>query len=160
MKLTQLRNLRAVADAGSVRQASRDLNLSQSAITKSIQMLEAELDTKLLLGPHGVSTTASGEALVARACIIASELKNARDEIARIEGAFTGDVRVCVSPTTAINMVPKALINLKRRRPAVNVKIEENVYPDNLTPLEEAMWTWPSACFRKRLRMTTLFLRF
>ena len=38
MKLTQLRNLRAVADAGSVRQASRDLNLSQSAITKSIQM--------------------------------------------------------------------------------------------------------------------------
>ena len=136
MKLTQLRNLRAVADAGSVRQASRDLNLSQSAITKSIQMLEAELDTKLLhRASHGVSTTASGEALVARACIIESELKNARDDIARIEGAFTGDVRVCVSPTTAINMVPKALINLKRRRPAINVKIEENVYPDNLAPL-------------------------
>ena len=69
---------------------------------------------------------------MARACIIESELKNARDDIARIEGAFTGDVRVCVSPTTAINMVPKALINLKRRRPEINVKIEENVYPDNL----------------------------
>ena len=56
--------------------ASRDLNLSQSAITKSIQMLEAELDTKLLHGAsHGVSTTASGEALVARAGIIESELK-------------------------------------------------------------------------------------
>ena len=136
MKLTQLRNLKAVADAGSVRQASRDLNLSQSAITKSIQMLEAELDTKLLhRASHGVSPTATGEALVARACLIDSELKNARNDIARIEGAFTGDVRVCVSPTTAINMVPKALINLKRRRPEVNVKIEENVYPDNLAPL-------------------------
>ena len=89
MKLTQLRNLRAVADAGSVRQASRDLNLSQSAITKSIQMLEAELDTKLLhRASHGVSTTASGEALVARAGIIESELKNARDDIARIDRAW------------------------------------------------------------------------
>ena len=138
MKLTQLRNLKAVANAGSVRQASRDLHLSQSAITKSIQMLELELDTKLLhRSSHGVSTTATGEALVARAGVIDAELKNARNDIARIEGAFTGDIRVCVSPTTAINMVPKALINLKRRRPEINVKIEENVYPDNLAPLRK-----------------------
>jgi len=136
MKLTQLRNLKAVAEAGSVRQASRDLNLSQSAITKSVQMLEAELGTKLLhRASHGVSTTAPGEALVARAGIIETELKNARNDIARIEGAITGDVRICVSPTTAINMVPKAIINMKRRRPDVNVQIEENVYPDNLAPL-------------------------
>ena len=134
MKLTQLRNLRAVADAGSVRQAS---GFKPIAIRnhKKYQMLEAELNTKLLhRASHGCLQLLPG-GLGGSGLHNQSELKNARDDIARIEGAFTGEVRVCVSPTTAINMVPKALINLKRRRPAVNVKIEENVYPDNLTPL-------------------------
>ena len=39
MKITQLRDAIAVAETGSLRAASRQLGVAQSAITKSIQLL-------------------------------------------------------------------------------------------------------------------------
>ena len=36
LKLSQLRNFKAVVEAGAVRQAAKTLNLSQSSITKKI----------------------------------------------------------------------------------------------------------------------------
>lgn len=136
MKLDQLRNLVAVAKAGTVRQASRDLNLSQPAITKSIKLLEAELGCALLYRrSHGVSPTASGMALIERAKTIDAELKSARNEIDNIEGIVTGDIRVSASPTVAINLLPRAILNLKAARPNVTLHIEEGVYPQVLSAL-------------------------
>lgn len=133
MKLSQLRNLVAVAKAGSIRQASRDLNLSQSAITKSIKMLEEELGAELLhRASHGVSPTASGDALIARAQVVDAELNHARNDIDYIEGGRIGDVKICASPTVAVSMVPRAVINFKKKWPNVNIQIEEAVFPDNL----------------------------
>ncbi|MBI3704143.1 MAG: LysR family transcriptional regulator [Rhizobiales bacterium] len=58
MKLSQLRNFTAVVEAGSVRQAAKHLNLSQSSVTKSIQQLEHDLRVELLhRGAHGVAAT-------------------------------------------------------------------------------------------------------
>lgn len=134
MKLNQLRNLIAVGQTGSVRQASRDLNLSQPAVTKSIKLLEEELGCALLhRKSHGVVPTASGDALIRRALSIENELNNARHEIANIEGVTTGDIRVSASPSVAINLMPRAVLNLKAMRPQVTVHIEEMVYPHVLS---------------------------
>lgn len=136
MKLDQLRNLVAVDKAGSVRQASRDLNLSQPAITKSIKLLEAELGCDLLYRKsHGVVATASGTALIERAKTIEAELRSARNEIDNIESITTGDIRVSASPTVAINLMPRAILNLKTARPKVTIHIEEGVYPHVLSAL-------------------------
>ena len=48
LKLSQLRHLVAVTEAGSLRQAARQLFLSQSSITKSIQQLEQSIGVELL----------------------------------------------------------------------------------------------------------------
>jgi LysR family transcriptional regulator of abg operon len=130
MKLDQLRNLVAVGRAGSVRQASRDLNLSQPAVTKSIKTLEAELGCELLHRlSHSVIPTPSGEALIRRAVAIEAELDNALNEIENIEGVTTGDISVSASPTVAINLMPTTILNLKAARPHMTVHIEELVYP-------------------------------
>jgi len=130
MKLDQLRNLVAVGRAGSVRQASRDLNLSQPAVTKSIKTLEAELGCELLHRlSHSVIPTPSGDALIKRAVAIEAELNNALNEIENIEGVMTGDISVSASPTVAINLMPTAILNLKTARPQMTVHIEELVYP-------------------------------
>ncbi len=130
MKLDQLRNLVAVGRAGSVRQASRDLNLSQPAVTRSIKILEAELGCKLLHRlSHSVIPTPSGEALIRRAIVINAELNNAINEIENIEGVTTGDISVSASPTVAINLMPTAILNLKAAHPQITVRIEELVYP-------------------------------
>ncbi|MDH5748760.1 MAG: LysR family transcriptional regulator [Rhodospirillales bacterium] len=133
MKLSQLRNLTAVAKAGSVRQASRDLHISQSAVTKSIKQLEEFLGVELLhRASHGVTPTVFGEALIARASVIEAELRHARNEIEHLEGSKTGDIRISASPTVAMNLVPRAIVSFKKTHPQVNFQIQEGFYPDNL----------------------------
>src|ERR1035437_1371880 len=103
MKLSQLRHLLAVAEAGTVRQASKNLYLSQSSVTKSIQQLEASLGVELLhRASHGVTPTAAGKALIARARIIEAELRAARNDIETVQGAGSGEIRLSASPTVAM----------------------------------------------------------
>lgn len=130
MKLSQLRKLIAVAEAGSVRQASRNLNVSQSAVTTSIKQLEEHLDVKLFhRESHGVVPTAACEALVIRAKAIEAELRHARNDIDTVQGANIGEIRVSASPTVAMGLLPKAILNFRRSRPNVSFQVEEGLYP-------------------------------
>ena len=133
MKLSQLRNFAAVVDAGAVRQAARNLNLSQSSVTKSIQQLEQELGAELLRrGAHGVTATAAGKALLGHAKIIEAELRHARNDVETAQGAKVGEIRVSASPTVAMGLLPRAVIAFQRARPRVSFRIWEGVYPDVL----------------------------
>lgn len=133
MKLSQLRHFLAVAEAGTIRQASKDLFLSQSSVTKSIQQLEESLGVELLhRASHGVTPTAAGRALIARAKVIEAELRAARNDIDTIRGAGSGEIRVSASPTVAMALLPRAILAFKRTRPKVSFQIQEGVYPDVL----------------------------
>lgn len=131
MKLSQLRNFIAVVEAGTVRQAARNLNLSQSSISKSIQQLEDKLGAEMLRrGAHGVTPTAAGKALLAHAKVIEAELRHARNDVQTIHGAQVGEIRVSASPTVAIGLLPRAIVAFQRTRPRVSFRISEDVYPD------------------------------
>ena len=133
MKLSQLRNLLAVAEAGTVRQASKNVHRSQSSITKSIQQLEQYLGVELLhRASHGVTPTAVGKALIARAKVVEAELRQARNDIETVRGAGAGEIRVSASPTVAMGLLPKAIVGFKRTRPKVSFQIQEGSYPDVL----------------------------
>jgi LysR family transcriptional regulator of abg operon len=133
MKLSQLRNFIAVVEAGAVRQAANNLNLSQSSVSKSIQQLEDELGAEMLhRGAHGVTPTAAGEALLARAKVIEAELRHARNDVQTIQGAQMGEIRVSASPTVAMGLLPRAVVAFQRARPRVSFRISEDVYPDIL----------------------------
>jgi DNA-binding transcriptional LysR family regulator len=47
MKLTQMRDVVAIAERGSLRAAARHLRLAQPALTRSVQELERELGVPL-----------------------------------------------------------------------------------------------------------------
>jgi DNA-binding transcriptional LysR family regulator len=133
IKLSQLHNFAAVVEAGAVRQAARNLNLSQSSVTKSIQQLEVELGVILLhRGAHGVSPTAAGKALLTRAKTIEAQLRHARSDIEAAQGASVGEIRISASPTVAMGLLPRAVIAFQRSHPRVTFQIVEGVYPDNL----------------------------
>jgi len=133
MKLSQLRNFVAVVEAGTVRQASRNLNLSQSSVSKSLQQLEGELGAEILQrGARGVTPTAAGKALLSRAKAIEAELRHARNDVQTIRGAEAGEIRVSASPTVAMGLLPRAIVAFKRSRPRVTFSISEEVYPDML----------------------------
>ena len=133
MKLSQLRNFAAAVDAGVIRQAAKNLNLSQSSVTKSIQQLEDALGVELLhRGAHGVAPTEAGKALLARATAIEAELRHARNDIEVISGAGVGEIRVSASPTVAMGLLPRSVIAFQRTHPRVSFHIFEGVYPDIL----------------------------
>jgi DNA-binding transcriptional LysR family regulator len=133
MKLSQLRHLLAVAEAGTVRQGSKNLCLSQSSVTKSIQQLEASLGVELLhRASHGVTPTVAGRSLIARAKVIEAELRAARNDIETVRCAGSGEIRVSASPTVAMALLPKAILGFTRTRPKVSFQIQEGVYPDVL----------------------------
>lgn len=133
MKLSQLHHLVTVAEAGTVRHASKILFISQSSVTKSIQQLEEAVGVELLhRTSHGVTPTAAGRALIARAKVVEAELREARNDIDNITGAGSGEIRVCASPTVAMSFLPRAVIAFRSTRPKVNLQLHEGVYPDVL----------------------------
>jgi len=122
MLLTQLRNLLAVVDSGSIRGAARELRISQPAMTRSVRQLEAELQVKLLERTvRGVVPTLAGRAFLARTRIVHNELDRARDELAQIAGEHAGSVAFGIGPQAAIHLVPPALAQFRREH--VNTEV-------------------------------------
>ncbi len=134
MKLNQLHNLIRVAEHGSVRQAARSLNLSQPAVTKSIQQLEESLGVMLLdRGTHGVTPTAAGEALIVRARIIEAEIRNAEADIEDLRDAGSGEINIGATPVVSGELLPAAIAKLKNEFPGVSIRIKSAVFPEFLS---------------------------
>jgi DNA-binding transcriptional LysR family regulator len=133
MKLSQLRHLVAVVEAGTVRQAAKNLHLSQSSVTKSVQQLEEDLKIELIRrSPHGVTATEAGRLLVSRAKVVEAELRHARSDIEGMRDANFGEIRLIASPTVAMGLLPRAVATFQHTRPRVSFSIQEGVYPDIL----------------------------
>ena len=138
MRITQLRDLLAAADAGSIRGAARALNISQPALTRSIRQLEAELHAQLLdRSGRGVVPTGPGKALLARARTIHSELERAREEQAQLAGASAGSVAFGVVPQAAIHIVPTAVAQFRREHPNADIRITDGLAHVLLPQLRE-----------------------
>jgi len=110
LKLHQLRDFIAVADHGSLRAASRHLNVSQSAMTKSIQQLEKEVGAPLLeRQKRGTVLTPMGMLFVQRARMATAELHRAKQEIQQHMGGGAGRVVACLSTVPHMILPPEVL---------------------------------------------------
>jgi DNA-binding transcriptional LysR family regulator len=124
MNLRHVRAFVAGAEAGSIRGAARLLGLTQPAVTKAVQQLEAELAAPLILrNVTGVTLTSYGTAFLARARLVAAELGRAREEIAQMADSFGGTVSLGVAPTIAELIAPRVVAAFQARRPQVMVRL-------------------------------------
>lgn len=128
MRMNQIRDFLAVMQAGSLRAAARSIGVSQPAITKSIQQLEAELSVQLLQRTgRGAVATAAGKAFLARARIVQAELRKAVEDLGPFKGAVEGSVAFGISPQAAVLVVPEAMQQFRRKHPHAGVRILEGV---------------------------------
>lgn len=75
--------------------ASRQLHISQAALTKSLRQLEEDAGVPLLVrSPRGVSLTEAGQRLFARARLVTRQMDLADDELRQAAGDPQGQVRV------------------------------------------------------------------
>ena len=118
MKLSHLRNILAVAEHGSLRAASRHLDITQPAITRSIREIERDLGASLFeRHAKGVRLTALGNSFVRRAYAVQAELRRAREEIDQLKGDAIGEVSVAVSTASGMSMMPSAVAAFRKRYP-------------------------------------------
>jgi LysR family hydrogen peroxide-inducible transcriptional activator len=122
MDLRQLAALVAVADEGSFSAAARALNTVQSNVSTHVARLERELGAQLVDRAGGVLTE-EGEIVVERARRIQRELDSLRSDIASLLHHVAGQVRLGCIGTVSRWLVPRLLVLMAERHPAVDVVV-------------------------------------
>ena len=130
MKLTQMRDMVAVVERGSLRAAARHLGLAQPALTRSIGALERELGITLFeRAARGMVLTPAGKQFHRRASAVTNEVRRAKEDFEQTDGDMKGAVTVGLSIMPHMGILPEALPVFRRRYPLVRLKIIEGLYP-------------------------------
>ena len=124
MDLRQLEILKAVADTGSFTGAGRRLHVSQSAVSRQILLLEAELNEPLFWRiKRKVKITPAGEAILQLAIRVFDDIKETTAQITETQEKLTGTVRLVGGMTVSLYVFPSLLKEFRRLHPEVDVKV-------------------------------------
>jgi DNA-binding transcriptional LysR family regulator len=121
---TRLRQAVALAEYGNFRRAARALGVSQPALTRAIQALEASLGVRLFdRRSTSVTLTACGALVVERARSLITTEADLRRDIALLQGLETGQVNVALGPYPSVISGYSAAARLARESPRLGVSL-------------------------------------
>jgi DNA-binding transcriptional LysR family regulator len=110
MDIRQLEMFRAVAEEGSFTRAARRLNVSQSAVSRQLQLLEGELGGPLLhRSSKGITLTAEGELLLRAANRVHRDIREVLWEISETQKLKRGRLSIAGGMTACMYVLPKLL---------------------------------------------------
>ena len=116
--------LREVALRGSFSAAAEALAYTQPAVSQQIARLEKQVGVKLIeREPRGIRLTPAGEVLVRHTERIIAQLAAADEELLAVAEQARGRLRIGSFATAAGTLVPRAVAQFRRLRPAVEVEI-------------------------------------
>ncbi|TLV23062.1 LysR family transcriptional regulator [Klebsiella indica] len=126
IKFHQIRAFVAVARVGSIRAASRALEISQPALTKAIKDLEEGLSAQLFVRRRqGVALTENGESFYQHASLILEEMRVAQEELLQRQGEQAGQINIGLGASVARSLMPSVICRFHQRHPLVKVRIME-----------------------------------
>ena len=126
VKIHQIRAFVEVARQGSIRGASRVMNLSQPALTKSIKELEEGMAAQFFVRrSKGVALTECGESFYQHANLILEELRAAQDDIRQRQGLLGGQINIGMGASIARTLMPPVITRFHEQHPQVKVRIME-----------------------------------
>ncbi len=132
---------RTVARHGSITTAARALSFTQSAVSRQIAALEADIGARLFDRlPRGVALTEEGRELLPHAEAVLDRLAAARRDLDDLRGLGRGRLRVGAFPTAVAALVPRAMASFRSAHPEISLSLVEGVTPQLLERLlaEEA----------------------
>ncbi len=129
-----LRQVLAIADAGTLRAAARILNVSQPPLTAALRQLEARLGVALFdRSVRGMVPTPAGAALVAEARVILGRLQRAEARV-RAAGGRSRPIRIGFV-SAALNGPLPALLNGLRAEGEPTPQLMEMSTPEQIDAL-------------------------
>lgn len=128
MELQQLRYFVAAAEAGSVSRAAARCHVAQPSLSQQLRKLEEDLGVLLFdrLG-RGIAITDAGRAFLPRARRILAEVRDAELNLQNDVVTGVGRLAIGAIPTMAPYILPGALKTLRRKLPACEVSIREDL---------------------------------
>lgn len=138
MNIRKLRHALGLAQHLTFSRASKDVNLSQPALSRSIQSIEAKLGVTLFdRHPHGVSLTPFGKVFTERAKRIVLEASELQRDIALMRRGEFGDLSIGLGSTPAILLIQPLIDYFQQHAPRVRLNIKRGQQDSLLRHLRE-----------------------
>ena len=123
-----------VAEQGNITRASQLLNVSQPALTKSIQQLEIYYNASLFERvPSGVKLTRFGEILLQHVKVMDNEHRHAVSRINELRDGRGGALRIGAGPVWMVSLLPPVIAQFHALLPDISVSLIGGVI-DTLVP--------------------------
>lgn len=122
--IEKLRLFLVILEEGSLRRAAARLHISQSAITRQIQLLEHDLGGRVLeRASAGVRPTNGGHALAQKAKTLLADYDLVMAEVRRLVRGESDDLRIGYVASAVQEYLGPALAALRRTYPKLKVKM-------------------------------------
>ncbi|WP_413700602.1 LysR family transcriptional regulator [Psychromonas sp. KJ10-10] len=114
----------AVYRLGSIREATRSLNIASSAVSRQIQKLEDDLGVQLFERlSKGIILTATGESFAKHVQMVLQDSQRVYSEIEALQGLQRGHVEIITVEGPTVDLLPELILRFKKRYPNVSVGI-------------------------------------
>ncbi|EHA1522950.1 LysR substrate-binding domain-containing protein, partial [Salmonella enterica subsp. enterica serovar Thompson] len=124
IRLRHLHTFVAVAQQGTLGRAAETLNLSQPALSKTLNELEQLTGTRLFeRGRLGAQLTVPGEQFLTHAVKVLDALNTAGQALNRKEDASADVVRVGALPTAALGILPAAIGRFHQQQKSTSLQV-------------------------------------
>jgi DNA-binding transcriptional LysR family regulator len=125
----ELQAICTIAENGSFMAASLDLNMSQPALTRTVQRVESTLGLKLFRRTtRRVETTPAGIEFVALANRMLSDLRISYASMREISDEQRGRVIISAVMSVAYTQMPRLVGGYRGTRPGVEIQLREGVH--------------------------------
>jgi LysR family transcriptional regulator, transcription activator of glutamate synthase operon len=129
VELRQLQYFVKVARKQHVTQASEELHVAQSAVSRQIHLLEQELGIDLFVQKgRNLHLTSVGHLFLSRIEGILTDLERAVGEIHEFLDPEAGEIRIGFPHSLVINLLPSVIAAFKKDHPNVKFRLRQGTY--------------------------------
>ncbi len=137
MEFRQLKYFVGIAETGKFSETSKQMYISQSAVSQQIKALEEELGTELFIrNNHDVKLTDSGRELLPLARNVIKSMNECTDKINDLKGLLCGELNVGLTYTMEPYVRP-AMIEFMKKYPNVQLNAHYKNLPELLKKLHD-----------------------
>ncbi len=126
MDIRTMKYFQAVADEGSISNASRQLNIAQPALSRQMKMLEEDLGVQLFeRGNRRIKLTIAGQLLRERTEQILNLVEGTKKEVAEFDSGIAGSISIGTVTTSGAVLLPELVNQFHNLYPNVTLQVWE-----------------------------------
>lgn len=124
LDLKKLGHFVAVSESKSLSAAAREIGVSQSTLTQSIQALEKGLGFELFDRERGFSLTALGEDFLPHARALLRKAQDTEHDVKMLHAGEAGSLKIVCGTLIAETLMPVSLAKVARDRPGLRIDLQ------------------------------------